>query len=126
MNEIALVSVALEEEHYEPGTKLISQGEVGQHFYIVQRVKCATSVTDVAEGGSKVAAGATTMVLGEEARRIFGEKALLIRTMSKCKCDCPHKVTLLSWRTNFQYLMLGLKARMQTRNEMIFGIPHVQ
>jgi CRP-like cAMP-binding protein len=93
-NELGQLAEALEEEMFEKNDIIIREGEVGDHFYIIESGEVKVTKT---EGDNNVKE-LTTLTTG----KYFGEKALLSEDRRQATCTATCDTRCLSMeRTNF-------------------------
>jgi len=92
-SELGQLAEALEEEKFEKGDIIIREGEVGDHFYIIESGEVAVTKKD-GDSTTDIA----TLVSG----KYFGEKALLSEDRRQATCTATCDTGCLSMdRTNF-------------------------
>lgn len=82
------MTISLEREHFEPGDKIICQGNSGDHFYILSDGAVGVYKADQNGKETKIA----TLSIGS----YFGEKALLKEDVRSASCVAESKVTCLT------------------------------
>lgn len=109
-SELEKMTISLERENYEPGDKIICQGNSGDHFYIIADGSVGVYKADETTGKETKLA---TLHVGN----YFGEKALLKEDLRAASCVAESKVTCLTLGRDDFIDMMGTFEDLMTKDK---------